>query len=183
MATRNTFCIATAFVLMSCTATWAQSRLERAATTAPTAPTATSANPYAGKWTYRSYLNQPGVIVGSDPQKALDMIFGEGVMTFDLPVGNALKGTFDMGGGYILDLTGSVQGNPSSAPPVIQLSGIGRPGTPTDGWEYDYIGYLAWAWPNGVAQIPAIVGTVVRAKQHGQSQAGLVASFITTKQP
>jgi hypothetical protein len=111
------------------------------------------------------------------------MIFGEGVMTFDLPVGDALKGTFDMGGGYVLDLTGSVQGNPSSAPPVIQLSGIGRPGTPTDGWEYDYIGYLAWAWPNGVAQIPAIVGTVVRAKQHGQSQAGLVASFITTKQP
>jgi hypothetical protein len=58
---------------------------------------------------------------------------------------------------------------------------MGRQGTPTDGWEYDYVGYLASTWPNGIGQVPAIVGTVIRAKPHGQSKAGFVASFVCDK--
>jgi hypothetical protein len=141
-----------------------------------------AANPYSGRWTYRSYLNRPDVIVEGDPQKALDLIFGEGVMTLEAPVGTALKGTLDLGGGFVLELNGAILGEPSVAPPVLRISGIGRPGTPTDGWEYDYVGYLTWTWPNGVGQVPTIVGTVVRAKPHGRSKAGLVASFVATKQ-
>jgi hypothetical protein len=141
-----------------------------------------TANPYSGKWTYRSYLNRPDVIVDGDPQKALDMIFGEGLITFETPVGTALKGTLNLGGGFVLDLSGFVLGEPSAAPAVLRISGIGPLGTPTDGWEYDYVGYMAWTWPNGVGQIPAIVGTVVRAKPHGQAKAGFVASFVATKQ-
>jgi hypothetical protein len=109
-------------------------------------------------------------------------MFGEGVMKFETPLGTALKGALDLGDGFVLDLSGVVLGEPSVAPSVLRISGIGRPGTPTDGWEYDYVGYLAWACPNGVGQIPAIVGTVVRAKPHGQSKAGFVASFVATKQ-
>lgn len=136
-----------------------------------------------GKWTYRSYHNRPDLI-GSDSTAALNAIFGEGIFTFDkTPDPKVLKGTFDMGGGYLLDLAGTVTAQTSAAPMTVTMTGLGRPGTPTDGWQYDYIGYLAWQWPNGVAQVPAIAGTVVRTKPHGAAKAGYVASFIAVKHP
>lgn len=186
MTIRTVLSIVAVASLMPLAPVWGQSPTENPAAAASPAPMVTStANPYAGKWTYRSYLNLPNVIVGNDAQKALGLIFGEGVMTFETPVGTALKGTFDMGSGYVLDLSGTILGDAATAPPVLRISGIGRQGTPTDGWDYEYVGYLAWTWPNGIAQVPAIVGTVVRAKAHsnGQAKAGFVASFIATKQP
>ncbi len=73
-------------------------------------------NAPAGQWTYRSYLNDPSVLVNADPDpavqalspiygsdnvanataalKALNLIFGEGIITFDPPAGNALTGTW-----------------------------------------------------------------------------------------
>jgi hypothetical protein len=65
----------------------------------------------------------------------------------------------------------------------VEIVGAGRNGTGTAGWEYDYRGQLAYQWPNGVNQVPALVGTVIRAKPHGASPAGYVASFIAVKQP
>jgi hypothetical protein len=161
----------------------AQLRSERGL--AATAGTATppADNPYAGQWTYRSYLNRPGVLVGGDPQKAIDLIVGEGIITLDPPVGGTLRGAIDFGGGLGLDLNGTIASPPSAAPPVIYLTGTGRKGTPTDGWEYDYVGYFAYAWPNGIGQTPAMVGTVIRAKPHDQSPAGVVVSYIAVKQP
>jgi len=88
----------------------------------------------AGKWLYRSYLNRPDVIVNDDAQsaaKALSLLFGEGIMTLGTPSATTISGTFDIGGG----------------------------------------------------QIPAIVGSVFRAKPHGTSKAGVVASFVAVKQP
>ena len=103
----------------------------------------------AGKWTYRSYLNRADVIVWDDPEpavrnlaalfgkdstannatKALGLIFGEGVMTFDPPSGNNITGTFDMGGGFVLDLKGTMQ--TSSAGDIsVELVGTGRANTP-----------------------------------------------------
>ena len=37
--------------------------------------------------------------------------------------------------------------------------------------------------PNGVNQVLALVGTVIRAKPHGGAPAGYVASFIAVKRP
>jgi hypothetical protein len=37
----------------------------------------------AGKWTYRSYRNDPS-LVGDDANKALGLIFAEAVFTFDI---------------------------------------------------------------------------------------------------
>ncbi|MCF4126449.1 hypothetical protein [Methylobacterium sp. SyP6R] len=128
----------------------------------------------SGLWTYRSYRNDPALISG-DPDKAAQNIFGEGV--FDLRLdGEAVTGMLDMGGGYVLDLTGS-----AAAGAEIALVGLGRAGTPTAGWEYDYRGVPAYRWPNGVGQVPALVGTVIRAKPHGGAPAGTVASFIAVK--
>jgi len=137
---------------------------------------------FAGKWTYRSYRSLPDITVGDDAQKALSLLFGEGVMTIADGDPKAIKGSFDMGGGYVLDLRGSIKPAAGAAPAIMQVRGIGRPSTLTDHWEYDYQGYLAWTWPEGVGQVPAIVGTVLRAKPHGTAKAGVVASFIATKQ-
>jgi hypothetical protein len=135
----------------------------------------------AGKWTYRSYLNNPAP-VGGDPQKALNNIFGEGVFELASADGKAVTGVFDMGGGYVLDLTGAATlGADGSA--GFRLSGIGRTGTPTDGWEYDYAGATAYAWPNAVAQVSTLVGSVIRAKPHDGGPAGVTASFVAVHQP
>ena len=54
-------------------------------------------------------------------------------------------------------------------------------------WVYDYEGYLVPNWPNGVGQVPAIVGSVIRTIPHSGSQpgtvnpAGVVASFYAVK--
>ena len=156
-----------------------------------------------GKWTYRSYLNRADILVNGNPDpavqaldpiygqgnagtassalKALNLVFGEGIMTFDRPSANNITGTFDMGGGFVLDLTGTIQNN-AVGDIAVELYGTGRPGTPTDNWEYDYKATTTPKWSNGIDQIPTLVGTVIRAKPHGTAKAGLVASFIAIKQ-
>jgi hypothetical protein len=131
-----------------------------------------------GKWTYRSFYNDPAM-VGDDKQKALDLIFAEATFTFEIS-GAKLKGIIDWGSGG-LDLKGTVS---STGPLTVQIIGLGRPGTQTDGWRYDYHGNLAYEWPNAVKQVPALVGTVIRVNAHGQgAPAGVTASFIAVKQP
>jgi hypothetical protein len=134
-----------------------------------------------GKWTYRSFINTVDPVSG-DPQKALNLIFGEGIFTFAV-AGTSLTGTFDMGGGYVLDLDGKVRAAEGDAPLTVEIAGRGRTNTPTAGWEYDYRGYLAYHWPNGVDQGAALVGSVIRAVAHDGGAAGFVASFIAVKQP
>jgi hypothetical protein len=91
------------------------------------------------------------------------------------------KGAIDWPGGG-LDLQGIVRPDATGAP-VVEIVGTGRRGTGTEGWEYDYHGQLAYQWPNGVNQVPALVGSVIRAKPHDGAPAGYVASFIAVKQP
>jgi hypothetical protein len=155
-----------------------------------------------GKWTYRSYRNRADIIVNSDPDpavqvltpifgqgvtaaasalKAFNLIFGEGVMTFNAPTGSSITGTFDMGGGYVLDLKGTMQAS-AAGDITIEAVGTGRAGTPTENWEYDYKALTTPKWPNGINQVPSLVGTVIRAKPHDGGAAGVTASFIAVKQ-
>ena len=135
----------------------------------------------AGLWTYRSYLNDPE-LVGGDPAKALALIFGEGVFSFQTPSPHDLTGMLDMGGGYVLDLKGTIA-RPHNGPVVLVIKGYGRDATPTAGWEYDYHCWPGYHWPDGVDQVASLVGTVVRAKPHNGEPAGVVASFIAVRQP
>jgi hypothetical protein len=131
----------------------------------------------AGKWTYRSFKNDPA-LVGRDKQKALDLIFAEATFTFEIS-GNELKGIIDWGSGG-LDLKGTIC---PAGPLTVQIIGMGRPGSQTDGWRYDYNATLAYEWPNAVKQVPALVGTVIRVNAHGpNSPAGYSASFVAVKQ-
>jgi len=139
----------------------------------------------AGKWTYRSFHNNPAFVADDPktaPEKALELIFAEAVFTFEIPTTVTLKGTIDWPGGG-LDLQGSIIPDVSGAAPTVEIVGTGRSGTGTAGWEYDYRGQLAFQWPNGVSQVPALVGTVIRAKPHNGAPAGYVASFIAVKRP
>ena len=194
---------AACLLLSSLAATTAVAQSPRPpAATKSAAPTPAWEPSIAGKWTYRSYLNDASVLVNADPDpavqaltaiygdgvtnaaaalKALNLVFGEGVMAFDPPAGNSFAGTLDMGGGYVLDLKGTMQ---SSAAGIIDITvtGSGRAGTKTDGWEYDYRASTTPKWPNGVNQVPTLVGTVIRAKPHNGAPAGVVASFIAIKQ-
>lgn len=137
----------------------------------------------AGKWTYRSFHNDPAPVAQDPktaPDKALALIFAEAVFTFEVLPDATLKGAIDWPGGG-LDLQGAVHAASADAPLTVEVVGTGRPGTGTAGWEYDYRGQLAYEWPNGVNQVPALVGTVIRAKPHDGAPAGYVASFIAVK--
>jgi hypothetical protein len=83
----------------------------------------------------------------------------------------------------VLDLDGKVQCDTQTSSVTIKVVGLGRAGTPTDGWEYDYHAGLAYEWPNGINQTAAFVGSVIRAKPHDGQPAGYVASFIAVKHP
>lgn len=151
----------------------------------PAAAAISDSSALAGKWTYRSFHNNPAP-VGDDPktapEKALALIFAEAVFTFEIPSSSTLKGKIDWPGGG-LDLQGTIQPGAAGAGPSVYIVGTGRPNTDTANWEYDYRGQLAYQWPNGINQVPALVGTVIRAKPHNGAPAGYVASFIAVKQP
>ena len=135
----------------------------------------------AGTWTYRSFINTPNP-VGGDPNQALALIFGEGVLTLTTPSSTAVTGILDFGGGFVLDLQGTVTPGAQGLPVTFEIVGTGRTGTPTDGWEYDYHGSVGYQWPNGVNQVPSLLGTAIRAKPHDGGPAGVVASFIAVLQ-
>jgi len=67
-------------------------------------------------------------------------------------------------------------------PIVVEICGRGRAGAPTDNWEYDHSGIFADRWADCVSRVPALVGSVIRAKRHDGTQAGYVASVIAVKQ-
>jgi hypothetical protein len=95
-----------------------------------------------------------------------------------------LEGEYVWGGG-VLDLKGTfVSGFEIMAFARFDIVGTGRPdstgrpGTGTDGWEYRYQGHVRFA---GGALVPILVGSVIRAKPHGNSPAGSVYPFIAVK--
>jgi hypothetical protein len=131
-----------------------------------------------GRWTYRSYNNDPA-LVGNDPSAALSLIFGEGVFDFGAGEGDHFSGELQLGGGYVMALQGEMlPGNGSG----FGIVGLGIEGTPTEGWRYDYHGAAAYQWPEGVDQVPSLLGTVIRVNAHGPgSPAGYTASFIAVR--
>ena len=134
----------------------------------------------SGKWTYRSYRNDDR-LVGENAEAALGLIFGEGIFDFDYETGNRFAGGLGMGGGYALAITGEATG--SGAGVQYAMIGLGIDGTPTEGWRYDYRCRPAFSWPNGVDQVPALLGTVIRVNAHGpDAPAGYTASFIAVRQ-
>ncbi len=133
----------------------------------------------AGKWTYRSFRNDPKPVTG-DAQTALGLFFAEAEFRFEVVSNTTFKGVIDWGSGG-LDLSGTMRAGGEDTPTAFAITGVGRPGSQTEGWEYDYNGCVAYKWPYGVNQVPALVGSLIRAKPHGDAPAGYVASFVAVK--
>lgn len=140
-----------------------------------------SDNPFVGSWTYRSLLND------TDPNTSFnDLQFGLGTIVIEEAPMQLLKGTIG-GPGWSLDLKGAREyGNPMH----VRFQGKGV--ISGEEWIYDYDGYLVPAWPNGVQQVPAIVGSIVRTVPHSGGApkgggpapihpAGVVASWYAVK--
>ena len=129
-----------------------------------------------GKWTYRSFLSDPDLSTQFN-----DLEFGRGTITIEEAPMGVLQGNIG-GPGWSLDLNGSINyGDPYS----VRFQGKGVVGG--EEWIYDYIGYAIKPWPNGVNQVPAITGSLVRTIPHssgtgGVAPAGVVCSWIAVWQ-
>jgi len=140
-------------------------------------------NPFAGHWTYRSFRNDPTSVgdVQTDPSKLVKLLFAEGALVLENTQNGSVKGELQFGSSAVMDLSGEITAGNAGAAAHIHINGKGRPGTPTEKYFYDYDGVLAYQWPNGVNQTPAIVGSVIRVKPHNGAPAGYVASLIAVK--
>jgi hypothetical protein len=119
---------------------------------------ATAPQSLKGEWTYRSFVNEPKP-VGGDAQAALALIFGEGALTIVAADTSGFKGALSFGGKAVMDLVGSFKPAGAGAPAVIAARGTGRKGS----------------------GIEALVGTVMRAADHGSAKKGAVVSAIAVR--
>lgn len=143
---------------------------------------ATDLSVLSGDWLYRSFKNttQPA-------QQLSDILFGEGDITLTVGAdGFYQNSTLSFGEGYLMDLHGQAvaQNDDTFSQPriAIEMKAFGVDGQQTAGWLYEHRGYLVPNWYNGIDQVTAIVGTVIRVVPHGAGNpAGLVASFVALK--
>jgi len=135
-----------------------------------------------GVWTYRSFNNEPQPVSG-DQKAALRLIFGEGALTIARAVegDDGFRASLSFGGAAVMDLAGSFKAGSGGGPAVIRARGRGRPGSPVADFVYDYIFYPVAPWPGGVGQRQALVGTAMRAADHGTAKKGAVASAIVVR--
>jgi hypothetical protein len=143
---------------------------------------ASAAGTLEGVWTYRSFIDNP-VPVGGDAEAALNLIFGEGALTIEAAAEGpeGFRAALSFGGDAVMDLAGSYAAGSGGGPAVIRARGTGRAGSPVAAFVYDYIFFAVADWPGGVGQRQALVGTVMRAADHGGARKGAVASTITVR--
>ena len=146
-----------------------------------------STSELTGSWTYQIF--NPAFVTGNQTEEEHALIRAdETVLTLissaqaPAQAGN-LEGTIEWPGGG-LDLNGTFVSGPEIFDYArFDIVGTGRSGTGIEGWEYRYHGHLSWQWAKGPdVQTPTLVGSVIRAKPHGDSKAGEVFSFIALKQ-
>jgi hypothetical protein len=102
-------------------------------------------SPFTGKWSYRSFLNNPDLSVEFNKLQ-----FGAGNLVLEEPRFGEIVGTLG-DDGWSLDLKGwSSYGSPFE----IRFQGSGI--ISEELWVYDYHGFLAPKWPNGNDQRAAI---------------------------
>ena len=141
---------------------------------------ATAPQSLKGEWTYRSFVNEPKP-VGDDAQAALGLIFGEGALTIQAADASGFRGTLSFSTKAVMDLVGSFKPAAGGAPAVIAARGTGRKGSGIEDFVYDYIFYPVAPWAGGVNQRQAMVGTVMRAADHGTAKKGAVVSAIAIR--
>ncbi|SEG95933.1 hypothetical protein SAMN05444920_109205 [Nonomuraea solani] len=136
-----------------------------------------------GYYTYRSFLNNPGLVADFN-----ELRFGEAELYLSVQQDRTITGTlsFPSASGVdrkdFMDITGEVL---DWSTVRFRLSGKGRPRTGIADFHYEYDGVLSRTWETGVGQRLSLTGTVLRAKDHGSgthvARAGATASFVAVK--
>jgi hypothetical protein len=126
---------------------------------------------FEGAWSYRSFRNNPDLAVEFNQLR-----FGAGTLALAAGANGSVTGTIG-GPGWSLAITGTAT---AGDPERIELEGRGV--IEKEEWVYAYRGYVVPAWPNGIDQRDAIVGSVIRVVPHGGNPAGFVASFYAVRQ-
>lgn len=130
----------------------------------------------SGTWTYRSLLNDPDLSQDFDKLE-----FGRANLQIQTYENGSLRGRI-YGTDWELELNGSFQ---NGTPATLWFRGKGI--VNDSAWIYDYLCYVVPHIPEGVNQVPALVGSITRAIPHpdgngGISPAGVVASFYAVLQ-
>jgi hypothetical protein len=138
-----------------------------------------------GFWTYRSFRNNPAPIGDlpddQQPAAALALLFGEGDLTIETADKGVFKAALSFGGKAIMDLVGTFTPASGDRPAVATARGAGRKGSGIENFHYNYVFYAVPPWKDGIDQRQALVGTVVRAADHGTAKKGYVASTVTVR--
>lgn len=132
---------------------------------------------FLGQWVYRSLQND------TDLAKEFNQLeFGRGVITID-SIGEDFiaKARLEIPSNgipdfYVLNLTGELVRRENEIA-EIKMRGRGVDGSSTDGWVYDYHGFLIPAWSNSIDKALVITGSVIRVTDHGTAKAGYVGTF------
>jgi hypothetical protein len=128
----------------------------------------------SGHFVYRSLLNNTSL-----NEDFSNLRLGAGIMNFVQNEQGGITGNFDMGGGVVMNLEGSVYADGKTF--YLRLTAKGIANTATNGWIYDYLGTITPEWPKAVKQLQTITGSVIRTVDHGNSKAGLTASFYMVR--
>ncbi len=132
-----------------------------------------------GYWTYRSFLNTPQPVDDFNKVK-----FAEAELYLNAQPSGAVLGSLSFPAAdkdserLFMDITGRVVDESTLA---LELEGIGRKDTVIAEFDDKYSGAPAHTWDEGKGQRLALVGTVLRAKPHGNAPAGATASFVAVK--
>src|SRR5262249_2828191 len=132
-----------------------------------------------GTYTYRSFLNNPAIVGNFDTLQ-----FAEAELTLFSSLDGQLSGMLSWPKNADdtlrdqMDISGEII---SREPFLIRLEGIGRKGSSIETYDYKYELTLARQWPETTSPLICLVGSVIRAKDHGTSKAGVTASVIAVK--
>lgn len=161
---RRSIVVGLSAVLLS-SAAWAQPFVT------PTTETPVTPGQFSGSWAYRSFRNNPDI-------NATAVAFGRGTLVIVEAADHSITGTIG-GPGWELAITGKATYSPGAA--LVELEGQGT--INNELWVYDYAGWIAPKWSNGIGQLDAIVGSLVRTTPHdnGTAEAGYTASFYAVR--
>lgn len=133
----------------------------------------------SGTYTYRSFTNVPDVV--GDFNK---LAFAEAELTLFVALDGAVTGmlswptTDDDSERAIMDINGRLV---TRDPVLVQIEGIGRKGSAIEAFDYRYELTLARHWQETLKPRTCLVGSVIRARDHGTSKAGVTASVIAVR--
>lgn len=132
-----------------------------------------------GTYTYRSFLNEPNII--DDFSK---LRFAEAELTLVANLNGTVAGVLswptneDDSERAVMTVEGELV---TREPPLIRLRGAGAKGSAIEAFEYIYELTLAKHWPETTGPRQCLVGSVMRAKDHGNAKAGATASVIAVR--